>query len=135
VHTLVVVAVRIGDEPASAAQFRLDPLARLAKLTAELGVGQLCEVGMREGVRADLDLVGDQIAKLIPVHGRELVRMSAGFRGELRNREWATFIGEFRTGEDGCGDAQPLQRWYRGCDAHARRVTARWCGHESETAW
>src|SRR5712691_3342210 len=102
----IMLAVGVGEVITRPAKAILDLRLGLVQLAAKLFVGQRRQMRMRNRVRPNRDAAGRVLAQLVPVHGRQLVRIVAGKLGNRQRRAYERVLG---TDEDLDGHSEPFQ--------------------------
>jgi hypothetical protein len=95
-------------------------LARLAKLSKKLLIIELRQVGMGNGMGANLDSALDEVSELRPAHRREMFRIPRQLRCELRDVERSIARCE-------CGAREHRRRYAESLEKRQRRSDASEC--------
>ena len=108
-HSRIVLAVRIGEEPAGAPELVLETFLRSCELGHELRVPNACQVGVRDRVRSDLDAHAGPRPKLVPSHRLYLGLEAQHPLREFGNDKRQAVVGKRRAREDRHGHPEPPQ--------------------------
>ena len=116
-NSLVLLAIGIREEAAADRELVFEVLARFAKLSKKLLILELRQVGMGNGMGANLESALDEVSELRPAHRREMFRVPRQLRSELRDVERSIARRECGAREHRRGYAESLQKRQRRTDA------------------